>query len=71
MAAPAPILKFGHVIDGFTYRQVVKLTSRLIPTGNIWAEAAETERLISRLSHKQRYPLTPKRRMVAVLFIHS
>jgi hypothetical protein len=30
MAVLEPILKFGHVIDGFTNRQVVKLTSRLL-----------------------------------------
>jgi len=30
MAVLKPILKFGCVIDGFTNRQVVKLTSRLL-----------------------------------------
>jgi predicted MarR family transcription regulator len=74
MAVLEPILKFGHVIDGFTNRQVVKLTSRLLNEDYTTRQATYDLRrlrrkgLISRLSHKQRYQLTPKGRMVAVLF---
>jgi hypothetical protein len=64
MVVLEPVLKFGHVIDGFTNRQVVKLTSRLHNEDYTTRQATydlmrlRRKGLISRLSPKQRYQLT-------------
>jgi len=74
MAILAALLLFGHVVAGFRNRDLVTLVGSLLDQPYSHRQATYDLRrlrrkgLIARLSHSQRYRLTPLGRRVAVLF---
>ena len=74
MALLAALVRFSHVLDGFTNRELVGLVASLLDQPYSSRQATYDLRrlrrkaLITRLPHSQRYQLTPFGRRTAVLF---
>jgi len=74
MALLASLVRFSHVLVGFTNRELVDLVASLLDQPYSSRQATYDLRrlrrkgLIRRLPHSQRYPLTPFGRRTAVLF---
>jgi hypothetical protein len=74
MAVLASLVRFAYVIEGFTNRQMVEHTSRLLNGSYTNRQATydlrrlKRKALIAKQKHKRRYQLTEKGRRVAVLF---